>query len=898
MQSFRNLPFAALRGIAFALFLTLAGCAGGGTDGAGEPPETATSIRSAPASLSDQDAVTSAQQALSFELISGMNRSAATISADLRLPPSGSNATHISWASNDTTLIDSQGRVSRPPYEAGDHSLVLTATVSRGKASASRQFVLTVLAQPFGDSEAVSSDAAALDFGTIGALNSSPTQISLNLNLPVSGSNGSAIQWQSSHPGIVSAAGVVRRPASGQPDAAVTLTATLNLGDASAQKIFSLVVSALAGNDFDAISADHDWLGFEVIRGGNSAPTAIVTDLLLPAAGPNASIISWRSDAAALSDSGRVNRPEGAGSAVNLTATLELGVETLQRSFELVVLGPADPVDYRLPPSGIGVFHLESPDTEDGDAAASFTLDLGEDPKDVYLIVTNPSQSDARDFPVLGPSPLALPAEETLAQARSEARSTDSWARQQGEGVDCPQDVALFNSDPWRYGDIETSAQSEFEKVSAPAPPPVADMEGDSRVLFDADDERLDATCRKVVSNGTRTLSIWVADDAWSGAGCSRVNCTDQSQVDQLAAQFLRPGPDNDIYDWVSGIFGSEWGAHDDPGLIAPDGNISIFLFDINDDNSTNGGVLGYFHSRNNFRAQVFPSSNERLMFALDSVLFATSEGGSWELYDRWPQRLVSTLAHEFQHMVHFYQKQVLARGSSETWLNEMSSMVTQDLVESRLHIDGPRGVPWFEGSAGSTGNTQGRLGRFIKYDYLPLAHWFRGGSDRDGDDNVLNSYAINYAFGAYLARNFGGASFFRALVQNPHGGARAIDAALLSEGYPDESFETVLQKWGAATLLSDHTAAQVPPRYRYNNGSYLDASIDAMPFQLGSINLYNYNYDNQSGPKIFTSMPRSGLAGRYKSSNYLYRLGTGLSGVLNQEVTLAQGTRLSVVIK
>ena len=79
--------------------------------------------------------------------------------------------------------------------------------------------------------------------------------------------------------------------------------------------------------------------------------------------------------------------------------------------------------------------------------------------------------------------------------------------------------------------------------------------------------DRTNATARKVVSRylnklGIKTLNIWVSDDSFdSGSGCSKARCVTQDMVDALADYFLVSGLDNDIYDWVTNIYGEEWEA-------------------------------------------------------------------------------------------------------------------------------------------------------------------------------------------------------------------------------------------------------------------------------------------------------------------------------------------------
>ncbi|WP_418276944.1 LamG-like jellyroll fold domain-containing protein [Isoptericola jiangsuensis] len=65
-----------------------------------------------------------------------------------------------------------------------------------------------------------------------------------DLDLPTTGTHGSTIVWTSGAPQVVSATGEVVRPAAGEPDAKVTLTARVASGTARATLTFEVVVPA------------------------------------------------------------------------------------------------------------------------------------------------------------------------------------------------------------------------------------------------------------------------------------------------------------------------------------------------------------------------------------------------------------------------------------------------------------------------------------------------------------------------------------------------------------------------------------------------------------------------------------------------------------------------------
>ncbi|UJF35708.1 family 43 glycosylhydrolase [Paenibacillus hexagrammi] len=67
------------------------------------------------------------------------------ITANLELPTSGNNGSTITWASNDPAVIEDSGAVHRPLFEAGNKTVILTATISQGSIQDTKEFTVTVL---------------------------------------------------------------------------------------------------------------------------------------------------------------------------------------------------------------------------------------------------------------------------------------------------------------------------------------------------------------------------------------------------------------------------------------------------------------------------------------------------------------------------------------------------------------------------------------------------------------------------------------------------------------------------------------------------------------------------------------------------------------------------------
>jgi arabinan endo-1,5-alpha-L-arabinosidase len=87
--------------------------------------------------------------------------------------------------------------------------------------------------------ELLASAATLLDLGDLGAVRA-------DLRLPRSGAYATAISWQSSNPAVLSNRGRVTRPGLTEPDASVTLTATLTLDGQLTTRSFVARVKSLA----------------------------------------------------------------------------------------------------------------------------------------------------------------------------------------------------------------------------------------------------------------------------------------------------------------------------------------------------------------------------------------------------------------------------------------------------------------------------------------------------------------------------------------------------------------------------------------------------------------------------------------------------------------------------
>ncbi len=213
------------------------------------------------------------------------------------------------------------------------------------------------------NAEIVAKDKAEL---SLGATN----DVTGNLTPPKAGPHGSGIRWASSNPALITADGVVTRPARGRPDAVATLTATLSRGSAHETKAFTVTVRA----EFDDSQT--------VNRAAAALTVANLSDvrgnLTLPATGENGTTITWKSDRpTVVSPTGEVRRPApGSGSVtVVLIATVRKNGAESSRTF----VANVPPLPAKQDLAGYVFSYFTGEGTADGEQLHS-ALSNGNDP--------------------------------------------------------------------------------------------------------------------------------------------------------------------------------------------------------------------------------------------------------------------------------------------------------------------------------------------------------------------------------------------------------------------------------------------------------------------------------------------------------------------------------------
>ena len=156
----------------------------------------------------------------------------ATVLEDFSIPAKGANGAALSMVSSNQDVITNDGKVTRP---AVDTTVVLTITAQIGEEKLEKEFAVKVAAERGAGGDNAYQDAEALSL--------LPEYLT-NLPLAAEGAHGSAITWTSSMPEVIAADGTLTRPAIGQPDANVTLTASVQSGESVETRTFNVKVWA------------------------------------------------------------------------------------------------------------------------------------------------------------------------------------------------------------------------------------------------------------------------------------------------------------------------------------------------------------------------------------------------------------------------------------------------------------------------------------------------------------------------------------------------------------------------------------------------------------------------------------------------------------------------------
>jgi len=247
----------------------------------------------------------------------------------------------------------------------------------------------------------------------------------------------------------------------------------------------------------------------------------------------------------------------------------------------------------------------------------------------------------------------------------------------------------------------------------------------------------------------------------------------DEGELIALAQNF-----ENEVIPTNRDFFGSEW----NPGI---DGDPHIYIL-----YTTNVGITtaGYFSSADSLHPLAHEYSNAVEMFVLNADNSFLDETYTY-----------GVLAHEFQHMIHWYQDR-----NETSWLNEgLSELAT--LLNGFAHT--------------------GFGSLYTSSPDLQLNDW-----PADSDETPPH-YGAGFLFVSYFLERFGNEAT-QALVAHPANGLSSVDAVLSEFSYSDElnggaiGADDVVLDWMVSNYLLDGSVADG----RYTYPQYTDLVDRARP--------------------------------------------------------------------
>ena len=298
-----------------------------------------------------------------------------------------------------------------------------------------------------------------------------------------------------------------------------------------------------------------------------------------------------------------------------------------------------------------------------------------------------------------------------------------------------------------------------------------------------------------------------------------------QSALDKLAADF-----ENNIYPINQEFFGSEWfpGVDEDPHLYV------IYA------RGLGNNLAGYYASIDEYHPLVHEFSNAHETFMLSADNAGLDDGYTY-----------GVLAHEFQHMIHWY------RDRNETsWLNEGFSELATLLTG---HRDGPTHDYYFADDP----DTQ-------------LNDW------PNNPNETIPHYGNAFLFVTYFMDRFGSGAT-QALVANELNGLSSVDKVLKDLGISDPDTGSLIQAddvfldWVVTNYIKDEYNVNDRFKYiSYPDAPYFEAteSIDdcstgqihrdvhqyaADYIELNCSRSYTINFAGQQSVQVLPENPFSG---------------------------------------
>ncbi len=282
--------------------------------------------------------------------------------------------------------------------------------------------------------------------------------------------------------------------------------------------------------------------------------------------------------------------------------------------------------------------------------------------------------------------------------------------------------------------------------------------------------DQISATLRYV---GDHAI-FYVEDEWWKSLNLIELPIQ-KAAISTLLVEF-----DRIIYPRLTQVYGSEW----NPG-IDNDQRLKIVITPMV---KTTGG---YFNSIDEYPKTQISRSNEGEIIYLNSAYLTNSSAKVF-------------LAHEFTHMINFYQKEKLRNVVEDIWLNEAraeyaATLCGYDKVFSGSHLER-------------------RVYDFLRAPTDSLTEW----------TNQTPDYGVVNLFIQYFVARYGELTLTRSM-QSAKVGIASLNESLASLGSNDR-FEDIFVNWVVANYIND---CQLGPGQKF---CYLNPLLDASHFRVNPL--------------------------------------------------------------
>lgn len=275
---------------------------------------------------------------------------------------------------------------------------------------------------------------------------------------------------------------------------------------------------------------------------------------------------------------------------------------------------------------------------------------------------------------------------------------------------------------------------------------------------------------------------------------------------------------------------------------------ISDLFYDYSNTSKTKSGTYGYFWAGDMFKDY----ENQDSIIHLDS--FFISEN---------PESVYSTLAHEFNHMLNTINKSFVHKKEFSTWYTEMLSALADAMFENYLS----------ENLKDDDSIISSRIPFFNTWYNLGFSTWRSSTTDYFPSGDVLISYGNVFAFGNFIAKNYGGFKLIKEIAENKYVDEESIVQAVRKYN-PERSgitFKDILKDF-SCVQITNYTTNGSFPTLKKEVAYEKNKSIC-----LKSIDNSTYLTDNKKNSGLYAISNNTPVVlGQYGFLLYGYSLGGG----------------------